>query len=284
MTVGVPRAAAADGHRGGDAVLSLSVATAARSGVPDAGPPSAAAGDAQRHQDFSRRACGRRRLAGGAARRGPCADRRERCRQVDPDAPGGGGLPARQRHDRAGRRVDRGPEREGRRGRRHRDGLPGAQPGGRAERRRERLCRPPAGQRPRRDPTKPDAGRDAPDPGRSRGRPRPAPAGDPAVARAAADGGDRQRPVPRPQAPDPRRAHLVADHQRGTPPVPGDPAPRRAGRRGDLRLPPHGGDLRDRGSGHGPEGWPGDRRARDRLGHQRRADRAHGRARALLRA
>ena len=34
----------------------------------------------------------------------------------------------------------------------------------------------------------------------------------------------------------------------------------------DLRLAPHGGDLRDLGPGHGPEGWPRDRRARDRLG------------------
>ena len=124
----------------------------------------------------------------------------------------------------------------------------------------------------------------AADPRRSRGRHRPAHAGRAAVAGPAADGRDRQGPVARAQAADPRRAHLVADDQRGPPPLPRHPAPRRAGRRDHLCLAPHGRDLRDLRPRDGHEGRPRHRRARDRVGDARRADLADGRARAFLRA
>ena len=157
-----------------------------------------------------------------------------------------------------------GLERAGRRRCRRRHGLPGAQPGRRAERRRERLCRPPAGQRA-------SASSGGPRCTRARARiladlevdidPR-TPVAQP-VAGPAADGRDRQGPLARAQAPHPRRADLVADHQRGAPPLPRHPAPRRAGRLDHLRLAPHGRDLRDLRPRDGDEGRPRHRRARD---------------------
>ena len=240
--------------------------------------------DPQCGQDFPRRPRGRRRLARGPARRGPCADRRERRRQVDADAPRRRRLPARQRHHRARRRVDRRPQRAGRRRRRHRHGVPGAQPRRRAQRRRQHLCRPPADQPPRRHPPRADArGRQA-HPRRPRGRHRSPHAGVAAFARPAADGRDRQGAVARAQAAHPRRADLVADAHREPPPVSRHPPARRPGRGDHLRLAPDVGDLRDIGSGDGAEGRARHRRLRHRGEHPREPDRHDGRPGALLRA
>ncbi len=99
----------------------------------------------------------------------------------------------------------------------------------------------------------------------------------------AADGRDRQGPVARAEAPDPRRADVVPDHQRGPAPLPGAAPAGGAGRRDRLRVPPPGRGLRDRQPRDRPQGRQGDGRARDLRRDPRRPDRADGRPRALVR-
>ena len=141
-------------------------------------------------------------------RRDPCAPRRERRRQVDPDQDHDRRPPAGSRRDPALRQADHHRQRRRGAAPRHRRDLPGAAALPRPQRRGEHLHQPP-GPRPRRRLAA-DVSRGRGDPGRARRRARCAQPGPRPDARRPAVGRDRQGDLAQRPRPDHGRADRVA--------------------------------------------------------------------------